>query len=58
MRKKKFNKTEYDVKYNKTNMRRFEIKYNRKTEQEAIKWLESKSNVQKYIKGLIDNDMR
>lgn len=58
MKKKKFNKTEYDIKYNQTNMRRFEIKCNRKTEQDIIKWLENKENVQAYIKSLIKSDMR
>ena len=52
-----WNKTEYDIKYVKQNQRQFMLKVNRIHNPEMVEWLESKDNVQAYLKELIQRDM-
>ena len=48
---------QYDLEYVKTFQRQFMLKCNRKTEPELVEWLESKENVQTYLKELIRKDI-
>jgi hypothetical protein len=48
---------QYDLEYIKTFQRQFMLKCNRKTEPELVEWLESKENVQTYLKELIRKDI-
>ena len=51
-------KSAYVISYIKNNVRRFEIKLSRKNDAELISWLESKENVNDYIKKLIAQDKK
>lgn len=53
----KAEKMKYDINYTKQYQRQFMVKVNRKLEPELVTWLESKENVQAYIKELIRKDM-
>lgn len=53
MMKTEFNQAEYVEAYQRENMRQIRLKLNRKTEPELIAWLESKDNIQGYIKDVI-----
>lgn len=48
---------QYDLEYIKAFQRQFMLKCNRKTEPELVEWLESKENVQTYLKELIRKDI-
>ncbi len=51
------NQKAYNDKYQKANIKQFLIKANRNLEPDLIKWLESKDNIQQYVKQLIREDM-
>ena len=51
------NKKAYDAKYLKENLRQVALKISRIHEQDMIDWLESKQNINKYVKALIREDM-
>lgn len=53
----KFNQADYVEAYQRKNIRQIRLKLNRKTEPELIEWLESKDNIQGYLKNLIKKDM-
>lgn len=57
MKKKKFNKKEYDIEFNRKNYRRVEIRLNINTEKHLIEHLEKQPNKQGYIKSLIEKDI-
>ena len=57
MKNKKFNKTQYDIEFNRKNYRRVEIRLNINTEKHLIDHLEKKPNKQGYIKSLIEKDI-
>lgn len=46
------------ARYDKVNVRRIVLKLVRNTDGDLIEWLESKDNIQGYIKNLIRNDMK
>lgn len=48
---------QYEIDYIKQNQRQFMLKVNRKTDPDMVAWLESKENVQAYLKDLIRADM-
>ena len=50
-------KIEYNIEYVKQNQRQFMLKVNRKIDPDMVDWLESKENVQAYLKELIRADM-
>jgi hypothetical protein len=52
----KFNKTQYDIEFNRKNYRRVEIRLNINTEKHLIEHLEKQPNKQGYIKSLIEKD--
>lgn len=54
----KFNQKQYIQNWVKENYKRYEVKVNKKTEADLMKWLDSKSNRQVYIKDLIKKDMK
>lgn len=47
----------YHAEYVKTHLRQVLIKINKEKEADMIAWLESKDNMQSYIKDLIRKDM-
>ncbi|HCY06476.1 MAG TPA: hypothetical protein DHS57_04185, partial [Erysipelotrichaceae bacterium] len=53
----KFNKTQYDIEFNRKNYRRVEIRLNINTEKHLIEHLEKQPNKQGYIKSLIEKDI-
>lgn len=48
----------YVTNYIKKNVRRFELKLSKKNDAELIKHLETKGNVNQYLKELITSDMK
>ena len=48
---------DYNISYVKANIRQFMLKVNRKLDPEMVDFLESKDNVQAYLKELIKADM-
>ena len=52
-----FDRRKYEVEYVKKNLRQFMLKLSRLYEPEMVEWLESKDNVQAYLKELIRKDM-
>lgn len=46
-------KKEYDISYATENLKRISFNLNRNTDQDIISYLESKSNVQGFLKSLI-----
>ena len=50
-------KYKYDVEYSKKNLTQICLRFNKNTEQDLIKHINTKSNKLGYIKGLIRNDM-
>ena len=48
---------DYNTSYVKANIRQFMLKVNRKLDPEMVDFLESKDNVQAYLKELIKADM-
>jgi len=50
-------RTQYMIDYIKQNQRQFMLKVNRIHDPEMIEWLESKENIQAYLKQLIRADM-
>lgn len=50
-------KKEYDLKYQKQNIRQIKLNINKRTEPDLIEWIEKQDNVQGYLKQLIKNDM-
>ena len=48
---------QYNSGYVKENLRQFMLKVNRKLDPDMVEWLESKDNVQAYLKELIRKDM-
>lgn len=48
---------DYNINYVKANIRQFMLKVNRKLDPEMVDFLESKDNVQAYLKELIKADM-
>lgn len=44
--------------YDRENTRRINLKLNKKTDDDIIKWLEAKKNIQGYLKQLIREDMK
>ena len=48
---------QYEIQYTRENQRQFMLKVNRKLEPDMVTWLESKDNVQAYLKELIRKDM-
>lgn len=48
----------YNIQYQKDNIKRFYLKVNVKTEQDILSKLKSQSNYNKYIKDLIRKDLR
>lgn len=51
-------RSEYITKYIKNNIRRFEIKLSKKTENDIIAHLQAQPNVNQYIKELIIKDIK
>jgi len=52
-----FNASKYQAAYAKEKLRRFELRVNRENEPDLMGWLESKENLQQYLKQLIRKDM-
>ena len=52
-----FDRTQYNIDYIKANQRQFMLKVNRNIDPDMVAWLESKDNVQAYLKELIRADM-
>ncbi len=52
-----FDKTSYTIDYIKTKQRQFMFKLSKLYDTEMIEWLESKENINAYIKELIKKDM-
>ena len=50
-------RVQYETQYIRENQRQFMLKVNRKIDPDMIDWLESKENVQAYLKDLIRKDM-
>ena len=50
-------RVQYETQYIRENQRQFMLKVNRKIDPDMIDWLESKENVQSYLKDLIRKDM-
>ncbi len=50
--------SKYITKYTKDHIRRFEIKLSKKYDADVIDWLESKQNINQYIKQLILKDKK
>jgi hypothetical protein len=44
--------------YDRENTRRINLKLNKKTDDDIIKWLEAKKNIQGYLKQLVREDMK
>ena len=44
--------------YDRENTRRINLKLNKKTDDDIIKWLEAQKNIQGYLKRLIREDMQ
>ena len=55
---KKFNQSEYIAEYVKENYKRFELRLNKKTEQDLIEHLDKQPNRNDYIRSLIKKDMQ
>lgn len=51
-------KNTYHDAWERENIRKFPIKFNKQTEKELVDWLEKKSNRQAYVKSLIEADMK
>ena len=51
------NQKAYNAKYIKENQRQFMLKVNKLLDPEMVTWLESKDNIQQYLKQLIREDM-
>ena len=51
------NQKAYNAKYIKENQRQFMLKVNKLLDPEMVTWLESKENMQQYLKQLIRDDM-
>ena len=51
------NQKAYNAKYIKENQRQFMLKVNKLLDPEMVAWLESKDNIQQYLKQLIREDM-
>ena len=51
------NQRQYRIDYVRQNQRQFMLKVNRKIDPDMVDWLESKENVQAYLKELIRADM-
>ena len=47
----------YNDQYQKEHIKQIKFKLNRKTDDELICWLESKENIQGYLKELVKTDM-
>lgn len=56
--KKKFDKKAYDLEFNKRNYKRFYLKFNLEKDKNIIEILNSKDNVNAYIRDLILNDQK
>lgn len=52
-----FNKKEYTIDYIRKNTRQFMIKVSKIYEQDMVDYLESKGNINDYVKQLIREDM-
>ena len=50
-------KLNYNNEYNRTNYRSFSIRFNNKSEQNIIQWLEGQKGIKSYIIKLIEDDM-
>ena len=50
-------KKAYDSKYIKENLRQYMLRVSKKNAQPMINWLDSKKNVNDYLKSLIEEDM-
>ena len=50
-------RAQYEIKYIRENQRQFMLKVNKKLDPDMVAWLESKENVQAYLKDLIRKDM-
>ncbi|MCR4950393.1 MAG: hypothetical protein K6A40_03605 [Solobacterium sp.] len=51
-------KLNYNNEYNRTNYRSFSVRFNNKSEQDVIQWLEGQTGIKSYITQLIEEDMR
>ena len=51
-------KLNYNNEYNRTNYRSFSVRFNNKSEQDVIQWLEGQSGIKSYITQLIEEDMK
>ena len=51
-------KMEYDMKYAAKSIRQFNLKLNRNTDSDMVAYLEAQPNIQGYIKGLVETDMK
>ena len=51
-------KLEYNNTYNRNNYRSFAVRFNIKTEEDIIKWLERQEGVKSYLEELIKADMK
>jgi len=49
---------EAQARWDKTNIRRVVLKLVRTTDADILEWIESKDNMQGYLKGLIREDMK
>lgn len=56
-KEKKFNKADYDLKYERENCLRFGVKFNNKTDAEVVNKLKSVPNKTDYIRQLVLNDI-
>ena len=52
-----FDKAKYTAEYIKKHIRQFMFKLSRIYDEDMIKWLESKDNVNEYLKSLVQKDM-
>lgn len=50
-------RAQYELDYQKKNLRQFRLALNRMTEQDVIDHLEQQPNIRQYIIGLIKSDM-
>ena len=51
-------KLNYNNEYNRTNYRSFSVRFNNKSEQDVIQWLEGQSGIKSYITKLTEEDMK
>ena len=50
-------RAKYEIEYRKKNVKQVMCKLNRNTDPDLIEWIESKENMQGYLKSLIRKDM-